>query len=198
MKYRKDNEPILKYANEAGGQGFREGDAVICFSGRKIHTGTIVAFCSYRESGDAEPQCSLYLDTSKNGMNRSCEVIKIADITYMCKAPACDLFDYPRTNEALDREIFENMIVGLGYDKEKAEIMYENMKEFIALYNIPLSTILYGAAQEAMMNVDEVCKDGLIEINRMLMAMVVQMFQAITDSLRKSVEKAIASQDWKQ
>ena len=122
----------------------------------------------------------------------------MADITYMCKVPASDLFDCPQTNEALDREFFMNMLVGLGYDKERAEIMYESMREFIVLYNIPLSTILYGAVQEAMMNADEACQDGLIEINKKFMARVVQMFQAITDSLRRSVEKAIASQDGNQ
>ncbi len=198
MEYKKENRPVLKYTNGAYEQGFRQGDAVICFTEGKRHIGTIVAFGKYIEGEGADSQGSLYLDTSKNGMSRSCEVIKMADITYMCKVPASDLFDYPQTNEALDREFFMNMLVGLGYDKERAEIMYESMREFIVLYNIPLSTILYGAVQEAMMNADEACQDGLIEINKKFMARVVQMFQAITDSLRRSVEKAIASQDGNQ
>ncbi|MDE7288421.1 MAG: hypothetical protein K2N71_02815, partial [Oscillospiraceae bacterium] len=79
-----------------------------------------------------DPQCSVYIDTSKNKI-RSCEIIKIADITYMCGVTRADLVGYPRTNENLDRSNFTDMIVGLGYDKEKAEFMYDGMKEFIAI-----------------------------------------------------------------
>lgn len=196
MEDRKEIKPVLEYTNDTGTQGFKEGDVVICFTESKRYIGTIVAFGNYIESGGTDLQGSLYLDTSKNGMSRSCEVIKMADITYMCKVPASDLFDYPQTNEALDREVFTNMIVGLGYDKEKAEIMYESMREFIALYNIPLSIILYGVAWETMMSADEVCQEGLIEINKKLMARMVQMFQTITDSLRKKCRKSHCFTGW--
>ena len=145
MEYKKVNTPILEFTNEAGTQVFKGGDAVICFTENKIYMGTIVAFSNYKENEDAEPQCSVYIDVSKNNI-RFCEIIKIADITYMCRVPRGDMAGYPRTNENLDRNNFIDMLMGLGYDREKAELMYNGMKEFIALYNIPLSSILASTA----------------------------------------------------
>lgn len=194
MEDRKEIRPVFEYTDDVGTHGFKEGDAVTCFSGSKMHTGTIVAFSSYRENKDADPQYSVYLDTSRNNMNRSCEVIKIEDITYMCKNQAKNLLGYPQTNETQDRSRFINMIVGLGHEKEKAKIMYESMREFTALYNIPLSSVLHDVIREVSLDADGKLQDGLTEIYNKLMGEVVQAFQANTDSLRKSLEEAIASQ----
>lgn len=185
MEDRKEIKPVLEYTNDTGTHGFKEGDAVICFSGSKIHTGTIVAFSSYRENKDADPQYSVYLDTSRNNMNRSCEVIKIEDITYMCKVPVNDWLGYPETNETLDRNNFIEMIVALGHDKEKAEIIYEHMKELIELYNIPLSRLLSCAIREIDLNAQGRSTKELIDISNKLIEVMAQLFQSLTEVLKK-------------
>lgn len=191
-------KPVLEYTNEAGTQFFGEGDAVICFTENKRYTGTIVAFSNYKENENADPQCSVYLDTSKNSMSRSCEIINIADITYMCGVPTGNMAGYPKTNENLDRDNFINMIVALGYDKENAEIMYRHMEELIALYNIPLSSILASAIQEVNLCTEGMCQDELIKILYNFMDIMVERFQSVTDIVRESWRNEIASRDEKQ
>lgn len=185
MLNRKEIRPVFEYTDGAGTHGFKEGDAVICFSGSKIYTGTIVAFSSYRENKDADPQCSVYIDTSRNNMNRSCEVVKIEDITYMCKVPVNDWLGYPETNETLDRNNFIEMIVALGHDKEKAEIIYEHMKELIELYNIPLSRLLSCAIREIDLNAQGRSTKELIDISNKLIEVMAQLFQSLTEVLKK-------------
>lgn len=198
MENKKRIKPFLEYTNEEGTQFFGEGDAVICFTESKRYMGTIVAFSNYKESEDAEPQCSVYLDTSKNNMSRSCEIINISDITYMCNAATGNMVGYPKTNEILDRDKFVEMIVGLGYDKEKAKIMYESIKDMMKLYNIPLSSILSSAIQEIGLCKDGMCQDELIEISDKVMKIMVEVCQSVTDIIKESWRNKIASQDGKQ
>lgn len=198
MENKREIKPVLEYTNDAGMQEFREGDAVICFAKSKVYRGTIVAFCDYKENEDADSQCSVYLDTSKNSMSRSCEIINIADITYICGVPMGGLAGYPKTNEKLDRDNFINMIVALGYDREYAEIMYRHMEELIALYNIPLSSILASAIQEVNLCTEGMCQDELIKILYNFMDIMVERFQSVTDIVRESWKNEIASRDEKQ
>ena len=198
MESKKEIKPVLEYTAEESKQFFNEGDAVTCFADRKIYTGTIVAFSNYKENEDADPQCSVYLDTSKNNMNRSCEVIKLADITYMCRIPMNDFLDYPETNEDLDREAFINMFVGLGYPKETGENMYESIKGFMALYNIPLSIMLSSAVQDIKLNEDGSCQNELLEIDKKLLEAIAQLFQTITESMIKSIKDITVLQDDKK
>lgn len=198
MENKKRIKPVLEYTNEEGTHFFGEGDAVICFTESKRYAGTIVAFSNYKESEDVEPQCSIYLDTSKSNMSRSCEIINISDITYMCNATTGNMVGYPKTNEILDRDKFVEMIVGLGYDKEKAKIMYDFMKKMINLYNLPLSSVLSDAIQEVDLCTDGMCQDELIEIADKGMNIMVEVLQSITDSIRESWENKIASQNEEQ
>lgn len=198
MDYKKGIKPVLEYTNEEGTHFFGEGDTVICFTESKRYTGTIVAFSNYKENEDAEPQCSVYLDTSKSNMSRSCESINISDITYMCNAATGNMVGYPKTNEILDRDKFVEMIVGLGYDKEKAEIMYESIKEMMNLYNLPLSSVLSSAMQEIDLCTNEKFQDKQIEIFYKFMDIMVEKFQSVTDIIRESWENKIASQNEEQ
>lgn len=184
MENRKEIRPVLEYTNDAGPQEFKEGDIVICFAKRKIYKGTIVAFCNYKETENADPQCSVYLDTSNNNMSRSCEVINIADITFICEVPMGGLAGYPKTNENLDRDNFMNMIVGLGYDGEKADVMYKGIKGLISLYNIPLSIMLADVIQRADLNADGKSEEELIDIGNRLLTSVAGFFQATTDKIK--------------
>lgn len=198
MENKKESKPFLEYTNEAGKQFFCEGDAVICFTINKRYTGTIVAFSHYKESEDAEPQYSVYLDTSKNNMSRSCEIINISDITYMCNVTTGNMVGYPQINEQQDRNSFISMVVALRHDKEKAKVMYDCMKEMMNLYNLPLSLILSSALQEIDLYADGTCQNELIEIAKKAMGKMLEVFQSITDSIREGWENKIASQDEEQ
>ena len=184
MGNRKEIMSVLEYTNDAEPQKFKEGDIVICFAKSKIYKGTIVAFRHYKETENADPQCSVYLDTSKNNMSRSCEVINIADITFICEVPMGGLAGYPKTNENLDRDNFINMIVGLGYDGEKADVMYKGIKGLISLYNIPLSIMLADVIQRADLNADGKSEEELIDIGNRLLTSVAGFFQATTDKIK--------------
>lgn len=198
MENKKGIKPFLEYTNEEGTHYFGEGDAVICFTERKRYTGTIVAFSNYKENENVEPQCSVYIDTSKNNMSRSCEIINISDITYMCNATTGNMVGYPQINENQDKSNFISMVVALGHDKEKAKVMYDYMKELIALYNLPLSSILSSAIQEIDLYADGTCQNELIEIANKAMEKMLEVFQSITDSIREGWENKIASQDEEQ
>ena len=195
MEYKKENRPTLEYTNGDGTQTFSEGDAVICFTEHKVYRGTIVAFSRYEENEGADSQYSVYLDTSKNIVDCSCEIIKAEDIAYMCRVPMNDLLEYPQTDETLDREVFTNMIIGLGYDKEKAEAMYGSMRKLIALYNAPLASILASVIRELELDADIKDQNELFKVNNRLMCILVQAFDKITKFVMEIVEDATASQD---
>lgn len=185
MENKKETKPYLEYTNEEGRETFCEGDTVICFTKNKICKGTIVAYSNYKEYEDADPQCSVYLDTSKNGMSRSCEIINIADITYMCKNTADDLLGRSRIDEKQDEIRFIHMIMALGHDKEKAEIIYEHMKKLISLYNISLSIMLADVIQGTDLSVDERNEEGLVDISNKLLEGVAKVLQSITDTIKE-------------
>lgn len=185
MDCKKEIKGVLKYTDNGNTQVFSKGDSVICFTKSKIYKGTIVAYSNYKENEDADPQCSVYLDTSKNGMSRSCEIINIADITYMCKNSADDLLGRSRIDEKQDESRFINMIMALGHDKEKAEIMYVHMKELISLYNISLSIVLAGVIQEAELSVDEKDVEELVDISNKLLEVMAEVFQSITNVIKE-------------
>ena len=90
------------------------------------------------------------------------------------------------------------MIVTLGHDEEKAEIMYRHMKELIALYNIPLSSILSSAIQEIDLCTNGMCQNELIEIANKVMGIMIEGLQSVTAIIRESWENKIASQDEEQ
>lgn len=194
MENKKRIEPVLEYTNEESTQFFGEGDAVICFTESKRYTGTIVAFSNYKENEDAEPQCSVYLDTSKNNMSRTCEIINISDITYMCNATMGNRVGYPQINEQQDKSNFISMIVALGYDREYAGNMYKNMKNIVNLYNLPLSVILTSAIQEVNLCTDDNFQKKPIEILYKFMDRMVKRFQTATDIVRESWKNKIAQE----
>lgn len=197
MENKKEIKPFLEYTNGEERQFFHEGDSVICFTKSKICKGTIVAYSNYKENEDADPQCSVYLDTSKNGMSRSCEIINVADITYMCKNSAGDLFGCLSMDEKQDESRFINMIRALGHDKEKAEVMYEYMKKIISLYNISLSIMLANVIQGADLNVNEKNEEELIDISNKLFGVVAGVFQSITNVIKETRLPGIGSEDAK-
>lgn len=184
MENMKEIRPVLEYTDDAGTRGFKEGDAVICFTESRIHIGTIVAFSSYKENEDADPQCSVYLDTSRNNMSRSCEVVRTADITYICRIPAGDMAGYPRTDGDMDRRRFMDIAAGLGCEREKADAMYDDIQGIIDLYRIPLSTVLFCAIQEAGSGAEGKKDDEYADIANRFLGIMAGLFQSVTDSIK--------------
>lgn len=182
----KESKADLGYIEGKMEQGIHEGDYIICRTGDgRRHIGRIVLFCGYQESIGAEPESAICLDTSKDRAAYSREVVKAADIEYICKCGADGLLGYPKADGSLDRDSFIRMVVGLGHDKEKAEAMYEGMTGLMALYNVPLSPLLYSAIQGVELNADGRCQDELTQINNRLMGTLAQVFESITDSIKK-------------
>lgn len=197
MENRNEIKPYLEYTNEEGKQFFYVGDHIICRTeDERRYIGRIVTICRYQESEGTEPEGVIYLNTSQNKMSYSGEIIKIADITYICKNPG-NLHSYPYIDKKQDQSRFINMIVALGHGEENAEIMYRHMKELIALYNIPLSSILSSAIQEIGLCNDGMCQNELIEIADKAMRKMLEVLQSVTDSIKESWENK-ALQDEKQ
>ena len=196
MGHNEESKASLEYIDGNGKQSLHEGDYIICRNeDGSRHIGRIVLICGYQETEGAEPESAICIDTSKSGARYSREVIKVADIRHICRNTADDLPAYPETDEALDRDSFIRMLVGLGHDREKAETKYHCMRGIMALYNVPLSSLLYNAIQGVELNADGRCQDELIEISNKLMGTLAQVFEAITRSIRRSVDNPIISQD---
>lgn len=186
MEYKYEIKPVLVLTTGETTQVFKEGDAVMCRTenGGK-YIGKIATIGRYQESEEVEPENVICIHTFKDKTSYSGEIIKAADIEYMCKCPLGDLLEYPRIDEKIDRDNFIKMLVGLGHDEPKAKNIYESMKQLKDLYNIPLSSMLASVIQEVDLGVDG---DKQVDIGSMFMDVMIQVFQTTTEVIRKSVE----------
>ncbi len=199
MENRNEIKPYLEYTNEEENQFFHVGDRIICRTkDEKRYIGRIAVICKYQESEETEPEDVIYLNTAQNKMSYSGEIIKIADITYICENPINNLQGYPHIEEKQDQSRFINMIVALGYDRETAEAVYGNMKGITNLHNIPLSSALAIAIQEAGICTDGMCQDELIKIAGKAKGRMIETLQSINDIVKQSWENEIATRDEKQ
>lgn len=199
MEYKKQIKPTLEYTNADGTHICNEGDDVICTvkDGRR-YIGRIATIGKYQENEETEPEDVICIHVPKGKTSYHGEIIKVADIAQICNNPTKDSYEYLKADKEQDRSNFISMIIGLGYSEEKAKIAYESMRDIIDIYDVPLSCALGCAIRLTDLNVDGACQEELIEIGNKFMGIMVELFDTITDSLRKSVEKAIASQDGKQ
>lgn len=130
----------INFTDEGVTTTFNEGDNVICcVDDEERHVGKITAIGSWKENEDAEPYQVVCIDTSKNARSYSSEIIKVDDITYICKNPLADNIEPPMNKEDQDKKTFVSMLVGLGCDKNMVENVYDKMVFFIKLYSIPIS-----------------------------------------------------------
>ena len=199
MEYKKQIKPTLESTNADGTHIYNEGDDVICAvkDGRR-YIGRIAAIGKYQENEETEPEDVICIHVPEGKTSYHGEIIKVADIAQICRNPAIDSYEYLKADEEQDRSNFISMIVGLGYSEEQGKITYDGMRDIIDIYNIPLSFVLGNAIRFADLSVGGACQEELIEIGNKFMGIMVELFDAITASLRKSVEKAIAPQDGKQ
>lgn len=65
---------------------FFEGDNVSCYTeNNECFSGKIISIGLWRDTDDSDLYDVIYLDTSKNARSQSYEIIKIEEITYLCK-----------------------------------------------------------------------------------------------------------------
>ena len=199
MEYKKETKATLEYKNVDGTHICNEGDDVICAvkDGRR-YIGRIAAIGKYQENEETEPEDVICIHMPKGKTSYNGEIIKVADIAQICGNPAIDSYAYLKADKEQDRSNFISMIVGLGYSEEKAEFIYDSLKDIINIYNIPLSCALGDAVRLANLSVDGTCQEELIEITNKLLDIVVNLLDAINKSVRERVKECIASQDGKQ
>lgn len=124
----------IKYTNETGTQYFHEGDKVICHVGERVYNGTISWIGVYQESADSELQKVIYIDTWKGRTSMSREMVRLKDVTDICKNP----FSYDINDEICSdgRKTF-NVLVEKGYSKEQAKAICDRTHDMTVLYCTP-------------------------------------------------------------
>ena len=122
---------------------FNERDNVICCVGdEERHVGTITAIGLWKENEDVEPYQVVCIDTSKNAKSYLSEIIKVDDITYICKNPLKDKLEPPISKKEADKRTYVGMLVGLGYEPTKVEKAWMHMEKIMDVYNIPVDKAL--------------------------------------------------------
>lgn len=124
----------LKYTDEIGTQYFHEGDKVICHVGERVYNGTISWIGTYQENADSEIQQVIYIDTWNGRTSMSREMIRLKDVTDICKNP----FSYDINDETCSdgRKTF-NVLVEKGYSKEQAKVICDRTHDMTVLYCTP-------------------------------------------------------------
>lgn len=176
MEYNIEIGANIKFTDENGTRTFVEGDNVICCRGEKErYVGKITCIGVYREDESSEPEQAICIDTSKSKTSYSSEVIKVKDITYICKNILDDKNNIPLTKEEQDKKTFIGLLTGLGYkDKAKVENVYDHMKNVMATYDIPfekaVACTIYALSNNCSIEVPlkEMCGVDIKEIERMI------------------------------
>lgn len=204
MKYNVELGANIKFTDEDGTHTFTEGDNVICCLGdEERYVGKITCIGNYQENEDSEPEQAICIDTSKSKTSYSSEIIKTADITYICKNPLADTIKPTMTKEEQDKRAFVGMLTGLGYEEKGVEIVYEKMKKVIDLYSIPISKAMacaiYAINNQCSITIPlkEMCGidigeaektvDILMETAKECSAMAVKAFAELIDIFKEAV-----------
>jgi len=192
MELNKEVAVCLKYEDENETRVFVEGDDVLCcVKNDKRYMGRILSIGNYQENETAEQELAIYINTSKSNTSFSGELIKVSDITYICKCPFNDLMGYPDIDEGKDKRTFVNMLIGLGFAKESAADIYDTMSENAKLYRLPFSTALSSAIYEMDISVAEKSEEERKNvINKWALAMS-DLYQKILDGFKEKVYSEI-------
>ena len=154
---------------------FNEGDEVICCVGdEERHVGKIIAIGSWKENEDAEPYQVVCIETSKNARSYSSEIIKVDDITYICKNPLKKKLDPPMSKKEADKKTYVSMLVGLGCEPKAVETAWNSMEKVMDNFDIPvdkaLACSLYSIANKCSIfePMKEICGVDIEEMEKML------------------------------
>ena len=134
----------LNFTDDGVTYTFTEGDNVICCVGDETrYVGKITGIGSWKENDETEPYQVVCIDTSKNARSYSSEIIKVDDITYICKNPLKDsVAEAPLSKKEMDKRTYVNMLVGLGWDKTLVENAWEKFSTFMDVFDIPVNKAL--------------------------------------------------------
>lgn len=135
-----DTKPHINFKDEGVTTTFYEGDSVICCIGsEERYEGKIIGIGNWKESDESESCEVICIDTSKNSRSYSSEIIKIEDITYICKNPLAEESNTVMSKDEMNKKTYCGMLIGLGYDKDKVENLWDKAKKTMKIYDIPVT-----------------------------------------------------------
>lgn len=195
----------INFTDEGVTTTFNEGDNVICCVGdEERHIGKITAIGSWKENEDAEPYQVICIDTSKSAKSYSSEIIKVDDITYICKNPLADNIEPPMSKKEADKKTYVSMLVGLGYDKALVEKAWTSMEKVMDCFDIPvdkaLACSLYSIANKCSIYkpLKDICGVDIKEMEKLLnnlesaatfsMGMAIKSFGDLLESIGKVIK----------
>ena len=165
----------INFTDEGVTTTFFEGDNVICCLGdEERYVGKITAIGTWKENEDAEPYQVICIDTSKSVKSYSSEVVKVADITYICKNPLKNKLEPPMSKKEADKKTYVGILVGLGYEPSKVEKAWASMEKVMDIYNIPvdkaLACSLYSITNKCSIfePMKEICGVDIEEMEKLL------------------------------
>lgn len=189
MEIKTELETYLKYTDEAGTKYFKEGDKVICYVGEHKYDGTIKAVGGYSEEIEAEPIPAIYLDTSQNKTSYSTEVIKIKDITSICKNPLYKL-ESLYGEEGTFRSDLTDYLIKAGFSQEEMQTIYDKVNDATILGCLPIAKAPAYALHAVSCTrndakTDE--KDMIMEIAKECSLVTVKEYFDMIDALQKAI-----------
>lgn len=182
-----ETEVSIKYTDESGTYHFFVGDEIMCCIKEKRYVGRITFIGNYCESGSTEVQPVIYLDTSGNSMIRSEEMVKLKDVTFICKNPFMD-----GTAPFKENEEFIKSLIDKGFSKEKAEAVSDGLGAAIILSSTPaIKAASY--AVKALDNIEngemsgEELKDVVIDNAKECAAVAVKEYLELLEMLLRKI-----------
>ena len=189
MEIKTELETYLKCTDEASTEYFKEGDKVICYAGGHKYDGKIKAIGGYSEETDTEPIPAIYLDTSPNKTSYSAEVIKIKDITSICKNP---LYKCKSLHEEKGtfRSDLTDYLIKAGFGQEEVQNIYDKVNDAIILGCLPTAKASAYALHAAACTKNDTKtdeKDTIIEIAKECSFAAVKEYFDMIDVLQKAI-----------
>lgn len=182
-----ETEVSIKYTDESDTYHFFVGDEVMCCMKGKRYVGRITFIGNYRESEYTEIQPVIYLDTSGNSMIRSEEMVKLKDVTFICKNPFMD-----GTAPFRENEEFIKSLIDKGFSKEKAEAVSDGISAAIILSSTPVIKAT-SYAVNAVDNIEngemsgEELKDAVIDNAKECAAVAVKEYLDLLDMFIRKI-----------
>lgn len=138
-----ETKGYINFTDEGITTTFNEGDNVICCVGNeKRYVGKITAIGTWKENEYTDPYQVICIDTSKSAKSYSSEIIKVNDITYICKNPLADKIEPQMSKTESDKKTYISMLVGLGYEPSKVEKAWVSMEKVMNNFDIPVDKAL--------------------------------------------------------
>lgn len=184
-----ETEVGIKYTDESGTYHFFVGDEVMCYIKEKRHIGKITFIGNHRDCGSTDVQPVIYLDTSSNRISYSEEMIKLKDITFICKNEFMDGVQPFKENEE-----FIKSLVDKGFSQEKAKAVSDEMNIVAVLYTISLTKVP-AYVVKALDNIEngemssEELKDAIMDNAKEYAAVAVKEYLDLLDMLLRKIGK---------